>query len=84
MSRFFEELLESVREIDDIVRGLQRPSREFHVETPKNELARLEPDKSNLSANVATVTAQDDHRHESSSAAKWQYSAYLAMKALEY
>jgi putative transcriptional regulator len=32
-SRFFEELLASVQEMDEIVRGERAPSREFHVDT---------------------------------------------------
>ena len=32
MSRFFDELLESVQQMDEIVRGERQPSREFHVD----------------------------------------------------
>ncbi|VVN16013.1 hypothetical protein PS662_04102 [Pseudomonas fluorescens] len=32
MSRFFDELMESVQQMDEIVRGERRPSREFHVD----------------------------------------------------
>lgn len=32
MSKFFDELMESVREMDEILRGEKKPSREFHVD----------------------------------------------------
>ena len=32
MSRFFDELMESVQQMDEIVRGERRPSSEFHVD----------------------------------------------------
>ena len=32
MSRFFDELMESVQQMDEIVRGERQPSREFHVD----------------------------------------------------
>lgn len=32
MSRFFEELLESVQQMDDIVHGKRPPSREFEID----------------------------------------------------
>lgn len=32
MSKFFDELMESVQEMDEIVRGERTPSREFHVD----------------------------------------------------
>ena len=32
MSKFFDELMESVQQMDEIVRGERRPSREFHVD----------------------------------------------------
>jgi len=32
MSKFFEELMESVQQMDEIVRGERAPSREFHVD----------------------------------------------------
>lgn len=32
MSKFFEDLLESVTQMDEIVRGERAPSREFHVD----------------------------------------------------
>ena len=32
MSTFFDELLESVQQMDDIVKGERAPSREFHVD----------------------------------------------------
>lgn len=31
MSKFFDELMESVQEMDEILRGEKKPSREFHV-----------------------------------------------------
>jgi putative transcriptional regulator len=31
MSKFFDELMESVQQMDEIVRGERRPSREFQV-----------------------------------------------------
>ncbi|MCC4596246.1 helix-turn-helix domain-containing protein [Xanthomonas campestris pv. phormiicola] len=35
MSKFFEELMESVQQMDEIVRGERVPSREFHVDAIK-------------------------------------------------
>ena len=35
MSRFFDELMESVQQMDEIVRGERQPSREFHVDALK-------------------------------------------------
>ncbi|MBC3774790.1 NadS family protein [Pseudomonas sp. SWRI99] len=35
MSRFFDELMESVQEMDEILRGERKPSREFHVDALK-------------------------------------------------
>ena len=32
MSKFFDERMESVQQMDEIVRGERRPSREFHVD----------------------------------------------------
>ena len=32
MSRFFDELMESVQEMDEILRGERKPSREFYVD----------------------------------------------------
>ena len=32
MSKFFDELMESVQQMDEIVRGESQPSREFHVD----------------------------------------------------
>lgn len=32
MSAFFEELLESVQQMDEIVRGKRKPPREFHLD----------------------------------------------------
>lgn len=32
MSAFFEELLESVQQMDEVVRGKRKPSREFHLD----------------------------------------------------
>ncbi len=32
MSTFFDELLESVQQMDEIVKGARAPSREFHVD----------------------------------------------------
>ncbi|KAB0505539.1 helix-turn-helix domain-containing protein [Pseudomonas moorei] len=32
MSKFFDELMESVQQMDEIVRGERRPSREFRVD----------------------------------------------------
>ena len=32
MSTFFDELMESVQQMDEIVRGERQPSREFHVD----------------------------------------------------
>jgi putative transcriptional regulator len=32
MNRFFDELLESVQQMDDIVQGKQAPSREFEID----------------------------------------------------
>lgn len=32
MSKFFDELMESVQEMDEILRGEKKPSREFHVD----------------------------------------------------
>lgn len=32
MSKFFEELMESVEEMNEILRGEREPSREFHVD----------------------------------------------------
>jgi putative transcriptional regulator len=32
MSKFFDELMESVQQMDEIVRGERRPSREFQVD----------------------------------------------------
>jgi putative transcriptional regulator len=32
MSKFFEDLLESVTQMDEIVRGGRAPSREFHID----------------------------------------------------
>lgn len=32
MSKFFDELMESVQEMDEILRGERKPSREFHVD----------------------------------------------------
>lgn len=32
MSKFFDELMESVKQMDEIVRGERQPSREFHVD----------------------------------------------------
>jgi putative transcriptional regulator len=32
MSKFFEDLLESVTQMDDIVHGKRSPSREFHID----------------------------------------------------
>lgn len=32
MSKFFEALMESVQQMDEIVRGERQPSREFHVD----------------------------------------------------
>lgn len=32
MSKFFDELIESVQQMDEIVRGERQPSREFHVD----------------------------------------------------
>lgn len=32
MSTFFDELVESVQQMDEIVRGERQPSREFHVD----------------------------------------------------
>jgi hypothetical protein len=31
MSTLFDDLLESVQQMDDILRGARRPSREFHI-----------------------------------------------------
>ena len=31
MSKFFDELMESVQQMNEIVRGERQPSREFHV-----------------------------------------------------
>ncbi len=33
MSKFFDELMESVQQINEILRGEREPSREFHVDT---------------------------------------------------
>ena len=33
MSRFFDELMESVQEMNEILRGEREPSREFHVDS---------------------------------------------------
>lgn len=35
MSKFFDELMESVQQMDEIVRGERQPSREFHVDALK-------------------------------------------------
>ena len=35
MSQFFDELMESVQQMDEIVRGERAPSREFHFDTVK-------------------------------------------------
>ena len=35
MSKFFDELMESVQQMDEIVRGGRRLSREFHIDTLK-------------------------------------------------
>ena len=35
MGKFFQELLESVQQMDEIVRGERAPSREFHVDAIK-------------------------------------------------
>lgn len=32
MSKFFDELMESVQQMDEIVRGERSPSREFHID----------------------------------------------------
>ena len=41
MSKFFDELMESVKQMDEIVRGERQPSREFHVETlPVKEIRK--------------------------------------------
>ena len=32
MSKFFDELMESVEEMNEILRGEREPSREFHVD----------------------------------------------------
>ena len=32
MSRFFDELMESVQEMNEVLRGEREPSREFHVD----------------------------------------------------
>ena len=41
MSKFFDELMESVQQMGDIVRGERQPSREFHVETlPVKEIRK--------------------------------------------
>ncbi|MEL1088662.1 NadS family protein [Pseudomonas sp. OB66] len=32
MSKFFDELMESVQEMDEILRGEKKPTREFHVD----------------------------------------------------
>lgn len=32
MNKFFDELMESVQQMDEIVRGERQPSREFHVD----------------------------------------------------
>lgn len=32
MSKFFDELMESVQQMDEIVQGERQPSREFHVD----------------------------------------------------
>lgn len=32
VSKFFDELMESVQQMDEIVRGERQPSREFHVD----------------------------------------------------
>lgn len=32
MSKFFDELMESVQQMDEIARGERQPSREFHVD----------------------------------------------------
>ncbi len=32
MSKFFDELMESVQQMDEIVRGEHRPSRDFHAD----------------------------------------------------
>lgn len=41
MSKFFDELMESVQQMDEIVRGERQPSREFHVETlPVKEIRK--------------------------------------------
>ncbi|NMZ99152.1 helix-turn-helix domain-containing protein [Pseudomonas lundensis] len=41
MSKFFDELMESVQQMGEIVRGERQPSREFHVETlPVKEIRK--------------------------------------------
>lgn len=41
MSKIFDELMESVQQMDEIVRGERQPSREFHVETlPVKEIRK--------------------------------------------
>ncbi|MCF3195947.1 helix-turn-helix domain-containing protein [Pseudomonas bubulae] len=35
MSKFFNKLMESVQQMDEIVRGERQPSREFHVDALK-------------------------------------------------
>ena len=41
MNKIFDELMESVQQMDEIVRGERQPSREFHVETlPVKEIRK--------------------------------------------
>lgn len=41
MTTFFDELLESVNQMDEIVRGERQPSREFYVDAAQVKAVRL-------------------------------------------
>ncbi len=40
MSTFFDELLESVQQMDEVVKGERAPSREFHVDATQVKVIR--------------------------------------------
>ncbi|UKE49990.1 hypothetical protein KCU57_14870 [Xanthomonas translucens] len=57
MSKFFEALMESVQQMDEIVRGERAPSREFHVDAIQVKQVRLPASPSLRAANKTLEVA---------------------------
>ena len=76
MSKFFQDLLESVSQMDAIVHGKRKPSREFHVDAVEVKAIRKETGLSQpqfakvLHVDVSTLRNWEQGRREPTGPAK--------------